>query len=64
MHKKSVTRHYPGLVQPNPKYYRQSISVLYVHVYNKQVLGAWFVGDYFLLRDFGPYGKIFVNVSL
>jgi uncharacterized YccA/Bax inhibitor family protein len=25
---------------------------------------GWFLGDYLLLRDFGPYGIIFMNVCI
>jgi hypothetical protein len=27
-------------------------------------LVGWLVGDYFLLRDFGPYGIIFMNMCV
>jgi uncharacterized YccA/Bax inhibitor family protein len=33
-------------------------------VISKCWLGAWLVGDHLLLRDFGPYGLIFINVCV
>jgi hypothetical protein len=32
-----------------------------IYLYNKQVFVAWLVGDYLLLRDFGPNGIILYN---
>jgi hypothetical protein len=35
-----------------------------MHLHNKQVLVTWLVGDHLPLRDFGPYGIIFINVCV
>jgi hypothetical protein len=35
---------------------------MFICLYNNQVLEVWLVGDQLLLRDFGPYGIIFMNV--
>jgi hypothetical protein len=35
---------------------------LCTYLHNKQVLVAWWAGDYLLSGDFGLYGIIFMNV--
>jgi hypothetical protein len=37
---------------------------LSIYLYNKEVLVAWLVDDNLLLRDFGCYGVIFMNVCV
>jgi hypothetical protein len=33
-------------------------------IYNRQMLVAWLVSDHLLLRNFGPYWIIFMNVCV
>jgi hypothetical protein len=36
------------------------LFVSFIYLYNKQLL----VADHLLLRDFGPYGIVFINVCV
>jgi hypothetical protein len=42
----------------------ESIVLIFMYLFNKQVLVGVLVGDNYLLMDFGPYGMTFMDVCV
>jgi hypothetical protein len=42
----------------------ESIVLIFMYPFNKQVLVGLLVGDNYLLMDFGPYGMTFMDVCM
>jgi hypothetical protein len=51
----------PGLLNENLTTMRKKCRI---NLCNKQVSVAWFIGDHLLLRDFGPYGIIYMTMCV